>query len=78
MSRQTVHSRSCTFSAVGSHCRQNLKLGNFYVVIWQTTSKKCIQGRAVRATLLFFLIQPIMFLICDIVVAEAEVGSETP
>ena len=31
-----------------------------------------------RAARLFFLIQPIMFLICDIVVVEADVGSSTP
>ena len=50
------------------------QIWKFHVVVWQTTSKHCTKKRAAR---LFFLIQPIKSLICDVVVDAALVKTET-
>ena len=50
--------------ATGWCCRQNLNFQN-----WQTTSKECTKVKAARAARLFFLRQPIIWLICGSVVA---------
>ena len=39
-------------------------------VVWQTTPKNCTKTRAARVARVFFLIQPIVSLICDVVVAH--------
>ena len=68
-----VKAKNERFTAAGSRCRQNLKYLNF--VIWQTAVKNCTKKRAARAARLFFLIQPIKSLICEVAVAVAVVIS---
>ena len=51
------------FTAAGSRCRK------FHVVVWQASSKNCTKKRAARAARLFFLIQPIISLVCGVVVS---------
>ena len=51
------------------------QIRKFPVVVWQTTSKHCTKKRAARAARLFFFIQPIKSLICDVVVDVAVVRS---
>ena len=43
------------------------QIWKFHVIVWPTTSKHCIKKRATRAARLFFLIQPMKSLICDVV-----------
>ena len=50
---------------------RDCQIRKFRVVIWQTTSKKCTKKRAVHAAQLFFLIEPIKLLICDLTVVFA-------
>ena len=45
------------------------QIWKFHVVVWQTTAKKCTWMRAARAARLFFLNQPIISMICGVVVA---------
>ena len=67
-----VEAENERFPSAGWCCRQNLKYENqFHVAVWQTTSKNCTKKRAARAARLFFLLQPIMFLICDVAVPVA-------
>ena len=61
-----------------SRCRRhflNCLIQKIHVIIWQTTSKKCIKKRAARATRLFFLTQQIKSMICGVVVADAVITS---
>ena len=55
--------------------RQNLKYENFTLSFWQTSSKNYTKVRAARAARLFFIIQAIISLICDALVAFAIVIS---
>ena len=44
-----------------------LQIWKFHVVVWQTASKNdCTRKRAARAARLFFLIQPIISLMCGV------------
>ena len=54
---------------------QNLKYENFTLSFWQTSSKNYTKVRAARAARLFFIIQAIISLICDALVAFAIVIS---
>ena len=62
------------FTAAGSRCRQNLKYENSLRSLADYV-KTCTKKRAARAARLFFLIQPIILLICGVVVAVAVVAS---
>ena len=43
------------FTFERSRCRQNLKSGDFHVVVVQRTARLCVKMRAARAARLFFL-----------------------
>ena len=55
------------FAAAGLRCRQNLKYEKFTLSFGNLRQKNCTEE---RATLLFFLVQPIKSLICGVVVAS--------
>ena len=65
------------FSAVGSRCWQNLKYENFGSSFGRLR-ENCPKKRAARAARLSFLVQPIISLIYDVMVAAAFVVSSTP
>ena len=56
------------FTAVSSHCRQNLSLENFTLSFDRLRQKICC---AACATRLFFFVRPIRLFICDVIVAVA-------
>ena len=58
-------------TTAGSRCRQNLKYEKFMSSFGRLRQKNCAKKRAARAARLFFLIQPIISLICGVVVAVA-------
>jgi len=56
-----VKAKNEWFTAAGSRCR--------HVVVWETTSQICTKKRAALVAWLFFLIQPIISLVCSVDVA---------
>ena len=69
-----VKAKNERFTAAGSRCGQNLTYKNFTSSFGRLRQKKkYTKKRAARAARLFFLIQPIISLICGDVVAVAEV-----
>ena len=61
-----------------SRCRLNLKFENFTSSFGKLRRKNTQKGVPHMQHDYFFLIQPIMVLICDFVLAVAVVISETP
>ena len=50
----------------------------FHVVVLQETARNCSKVRAARAARLYFTIQPIKFLICDVVIPVAVADAKAP
>ena len=63
------------FSTVGSPCRENIEFENFTSSFGRLPNKNCTKERAALAARSFFRLQPIIFVICDVVVAVAVVVS---
>ena len=71
-----VKAKKERFTAADSRCRQmNLKYDNFTLSFCSRRQKFAPKKRAAGAARLFFPIQPIKLLICDVVVAVAVVIS---
>ena len=70
-----VKAKNERFTTAGSPCCLNLKYEKFMSSFGKLGKKNCTKKRAARAGRLFFLIQPIIPLICGVVVAVAVVIS---